>query len=694
MIHSIRKPSKYRTLGALSLLLTLSCANDTEFSASSSARKKDPNMIQETFTQRGPQRAQQQISLYQSEMLTLKNPSGLLSERHDLSVPAPAEARFDLSVEDFVQNFRQNDLNKTLDIVVVVDNSSSMKDEQEKLSEKLTKLISYVEDADWKVAVMTTDPDDSCRGIVTKEEFDLNPEEVRDQFKRAVKPGIDGSHIERGILQAVNGLKSCQDTQWVRPDSTVAVLIVSDEDNCTHEELADEQCRDEGYKNHTYLTDYLAQDLGRTLGESARVYGIIWSPWEEQNTALNQGKTYLKAIEATRIDRTPEAIKATTGTIWADDYSNVLERISKDINQNLKYTYTLEHTPIDGNITIYENETKMEPSQYTVQGQTIQFSKAPIFSADIRVEYQFNSQDNIEFNLEGFSEFQTLKVSLDGNPIPADDFSYDQENQKIAFRSNMRGRTLNVTAVSNEVVKSEFTLNQIPEEGSLQVILNDTALSTDQFSFSESDLTVRLNETPPNPAIFEVRYNPVPTPQLNYDVSIEEEAIPSLRAFDVETNETIPHSIDGKQVIFQKDDVIHERKVLLRWENHHLDHANIKLDHKPISKDDLKVWVDETTQCDSDLLQLNEDGTLNLEACGFDTDREIKIDYNYQGLGQEFVIDDDRLASHPDAKWTVKVDDQEVTDYVVERINNKAMIKFKSLDDTAKKVYVQVNLNP
>ncbi|MCX6124784.1 MAG: hypothetical protein NTV34_08550, partial [Proteobacteria bacterium] len=72
-----------------------------------------------------------------------------------------------------------------LDLLVVVDNSGSMAEEQNNLSQKLKPLMSAVKDSDWQIAVTTTDPDDRCVTSLIKKN-DLFAET---RFKSAVNAG-------------------------------------------------------------------------------------------------------------------------------------------------------------------------------------------------------------------------------------------------------------------------------------------------------------------------------------------------------------------------------------------------------------------------------------------------------------------------------------------------------------------------
>ncbi|RYZ48847.1 MAG: VWA domain-containing protein, partial [Proteobacteria bacterium] len=125
------------------------------------------------------------------------------------------------------ESFQQNSsASGALDLLLVIDNSGSMAEEQVNLSDKLSPLLSFVQNSDWRIGVVTTDPKDGClRNLISKTD-----QNAMASFASAVQPGIKGSGNERGIQQAVAGLKGECNTSgsWLRNQSTVGVLIVSD----------------------------------------------------------------------------------------------------------------------------------------------------------------------------------------------------------------------------------------------------------------------------------------------------------------------------------------------------------------------------------------------------------------------------------------------------------------------------------
>ena len=272
-----------------------------------------------------------------------------------------------------------------LDLLIVVDNSGSMKQEQTNLSDKLSPLLEYVKESDWQIGVVTTDPNDAClRGLIKRD--DQNRDAA---FAAAVMAGTDGSGNERGILQAVTGLK-CVGNPWVRDQSTLGVLIVSDEDNCSD----GGDCRKSSHQNASYLTDYLSSI--RELGKSARVYGLYHVPGTSCGDAYNEAKIYHEAVTAS---------SGKEGSICDADYSNTLRAISSDIGQILETTFELSTVPESGSLEVYVDGNLLT-SGYTLTGKTLEISSFPEGSKELNVKYRHGATPT-------YSDF-----SLSQEPLP------------------------------------------------------------------------------------------------------------------------------------------------------------------------------------------------------------------------------------------------------------------------------------
>ncbi len=275
--------------------------------------------------------------------------------------------------------FHQNqNSDKKLDLLLVVDNSGSMSDEQDKLA-NLEPLLDFVKSADWSVAVTTTDASESnLRLLLEKGDGSQSFETQKNLFEAAIDGlGTNGSGHEQGIPMAIKGFgmkKPGTNDSWVRPDSMAAVLIVSDEDNCSTGGSCPKQPQD--------LVDYFTNDLNRNVGDTAKVYALVQRNSSECNTAYNVGNRYVDAVNMTGGISQP---------ICAASYEQVLSAISADIGTTLEINFTLSQIPIEDSIVIKVDGVAYQGG-YNLSGKTVVLNTAPPAGSEVKVYYEYKLQ--------------------------------------------------------------------------------------------------------------------------------------------------------------------------------------------------------------------------------------------------------------------------------------------------------------
>ena len=316
-----------------------------------------------------------------------------------------------------------------LDVLVVVDNSGSMSQEQSNLAPRLTDLLSSVRDSNWQIGLISTDPSESkIRTLIKKS--DANAEQA---FKDSVNSfGVNGSGNERGILQAVNGLKSvapgAESGAWLRPNSVVAVLIVSDEDNCSD----GNDCKNsDGTLKDFAKSDYLVDHLKsiRVVGTSARSYGIFYVPGDTQcTTGFKQGFIYQELVNAT---------SGKYGSICDASYSSTLSAISADIKTILKQQFELKNEPVANSVKVFVNGD--ETSKFSIAGRVVSFpdTALPPVGSAIKITYvvQASSAYFTRLTLTEKPVIDSLTVQVDAAMLAPTDFSYRADDKSITFKS-------------------------------------------------------------------------------------------------------------------------------------------------------------------------------------------------------------------------------------------------------------------
>ena len=220
---------------------------------------------------------------------------------------ALAEGTFDISMAG------------KMDIVIVIDDSSSMDSEQAVLQQGLSNLLSSLTNVDWQIAVSTSDASEPCirdeqdiangtaigaGTILKKADYDRDPAAVTAAYMALISAGTNGDSNERTLYGARRAFDpsvqaACKPNSWVRKDSALAVLVVTDEDNChqsnelnfhhtsvnktsasdpefvaDYDDKTQDGCSASEYSGAELLGTFAR--LNRTPGKDARVYDIFW----------------------------------------------------------------------------------------------------------------------------------------------------------------------------------------------------------------------------------------------------------------------------------------------------------------------------------------------------------------------------------------------------------------------------------
>ena len=128
---------------------------------------------------------------------------------------------------------------KATDILFIVDNSGSMSEEQEKISEKFDRFVDQIGNVDFQIGIITTDPDSGLGGAGRLINFSSNTRfltpqtsNLKNLFKSKVRTGTDGSGNEVPFICATKAIeeRSGHNQGFFRDDADLTVVILTDED--------------------------------------------------------------------------------------------------------------------------------------------------------------------------------------------------------------------------------------------------------------------------------------------------------------------------------------------------------------------------------------------------------------------------------------------------------------------------------
>ena len=220
--------------------------------------------------------------------------------------------------------------NRKLDILMVIDNSTSMQAHRDSLASNLSHLFEYAGllNSDWRIGVIS-----SARDSLLLQPF-ITAENWKDEFAALVKNPHSGhsqdSDAERVLFNASRALQGEAGRNWLRTNSIAVVLVVTNEDHrqCNQDT---ESCSEE----NAYSLQNFYEEL-RSLRKpqvTAQIYGILSA---EEERRMN----FLSSIV---LEGGENGSLFTNWQPLGEDYSKVLQDISKNVAYTLQSTFTLQH---------------------------------------------------------------------------------------------------------------------------------------------------------------------------------------------------------------------------------------------------------------------------------------------------------------------------------------------------------------
>ena len=272
----------------------------------------------------------------------------------------------DSHTESRQENFNQKQRG-VIDILLVIDNSGSMRPIQRKLQKNLANLLDAITDSNWQIAVIGTKRADCLQSsIINKKTNDYQKE-----YARLVNLGANGDG-EYLVYSAVRGLDNICNGQpansWLRDGSSIAVLMITDQDNecgASFPLPRDARC------SITELTDHLAKL--RPDG-NARVYGLV----NTNRASINRWRD--------------TSIFNSYGSVFASSYDRILQDISRDVSEMLLDQFRLQSLPNAGSVTVDVDGDRLENHEFSVSKQNIVFNQGYLPEENSRITVSYTTE--------------------------------------------------------------------------------------------------------------------------------------------------------------------------------------------------------------------------------------------------------------------------------------------------------------
>lgn len=371
---------------------------------------------------------------------------------------ANVEVLQQISVASFTENFKtpvfplyeseflQSDEHPpAVDILIVVDNSGSMSEEQTNLSTKMKSLIGSLEHTDWHINIITTDSPCSTQAYLPLT-ASMPEAEAMEKFKTAINVGIMGSSVEKGIEMAVKNISltsqgSCTPKPWLREKAKFAIIILSDEDeNETSTATPDSMVN-------------LLTNKGYTVGKDAKVYAIIFPPGQPCAGGYTEGAKYQELVAKT---------KGLVGNICATDYSQTLADISEDVSHLIYLEIPLRGEPVKGSVLVTIDDVEFDDG-WIVVGDKFILRRPLEPGSHLKVTYKLDDIKTIY--LTNKIPIANIKVSIDQKDVPAAAYRYNEDQKQVVFNNSLpEGKEIQITYQENRELLTTYDFPEVPDE--------------------------------------------------------------------------------------------------------------------------------------------------------------------------------------------------------------------------------------
>ncbi|MEQ1876639.1 MAG: hypothetical protein ABL958_08330 [Bdellovibrionia bacterium] len=261
-------------------------------------------------------------------------------------------------------------INNKLDILWVMDNSGSMQPYQDNVAANFTAFMTQfvTKGYDYQIAVTASDAwrapfipnptfakfrdgaGSTHSGVFVITPQTLNPINV---FNINIKQGIAGSGDERAFSSFKESLNSSLNAGFLRSDSFLAVIIISDEDDFSHDG-GNYINRDYSYpglhpiSHYTNYLDALTGTSGDTRRYSVSAMAVL------DNACLTNPATHPGAIIGLRYQQLVAATDGVQGSLCSTNFADELDKIQQKIAE-LSTQFLLNRVPIVETIQVKVN---------------------------------------------------------------------------------------------------------------------------------------------------------------------------------------------------------------------------------------------------------------------------------------------------------------------------------------------------
>lgn len=304
------------------------------------------------------------------------------SQAQPTSIPeiAQPQAEAPKTVRNHTKVIAVGESNMT-DVIIVIDNSASMRFEQANMAERFSSLMDEMKSLSWRLGIITTDvsknePKKDGRFLefpmgngVDHLTSEMNPDLVQTAFAATIqRPSREGNANEQGIKATYRALE--RKPEWLRANASLNVVVVTDADETPYKGKVDIR------NNPSDLIKFVKSE---NPSKSFFFHSIIVKEGDAECLKKDDNEGYGRSY-AWLSEKTGGVI----GDVCQADYSNQLKMIGEKVSQKIR-NVVLDCAPIAGSVLVKYGPDLI--TDFTVNGREVKFSHSlPVGTTEI--DYQ------------------------------------------------------------------------------------------------------------------------------------------------------------------------------------------------------------------------------------------------------------------------------------------------------------------
>jgi hypothetical protein len=466
------------------------------------------------------------------------------------------------------QIYQEFDISATgkLDLMIVIDNSGSMGEEQAELSENLKALTLHMDNVDWQIGVLTTDLCNLQNAKNPDQPIKKGDPDAFTNFEQTVKGlGTGGNRDERGIKMAMLHLMGKCPTgknSWLRPDAVLGVFFVSDEQN-----ECDLDCKDE--KGVAWGPDELIA-LMKSLRKASdlKAYAILWNRDVAGVGSYNPMCRRDSGVEAygTRYSQVVQAFNGIERSICLDnspltnDYIPLLELVSKDVSRVVRNEFVVKSDPIPGTMSVTVDGAPAPDA--VISGRKIVLKNARGDQGKLQVSYRTGAVNRFDrLSIAQLAAKETLKVTVNG--VVDDQCSFDGKNILFTVRPPDRAE-VKIAYRKNISLLTDFYVGAIPVENQVKGVWVQ-GLENTEWTYSPEKKVISFPKPPLDGETIEFEYLEKNPKIVSYKLPDNRTEPRRLHVFDLESGEDLRAKIEKGSILFDETQVEDGKKVVIEY---------------------------------------------------------------------------------------------------------------------------------